>query len=90
MLYITPAEKTKPELYNPLKDSDKMALHAINTDVICMNKDAAEQAKQDAVIDFVSVYGLLGFITALPTTPELNNRKGCHTFTVYRHFGSYI
>ena len=23
MLYITPAEKAKPELYNPLKDSDK-------------------------------------------------------------------
>ena len=69
-LYITPAEKAKPELYNPLKDSDKMVLHAINTGVICMNKDATEQTKQDAVMDFVSAYGLLGFITALPTTPE--------------------
>ena len=27
VLYITPAEKAKPELYNPLKDSDKMVLH---------------------------------------------------------------
>ena len=35
-LYITPAEKAKPELYNPLKDADKMVLHAINTGVICM------------------------------------------------------
>ena len=69
-LYITPAEKAKPELYNPLKDSDKMVLHAINTGVICMNKDTDEQTKQDAVMEFISSYGLLGFMTALPTTPE--------------------
>ena len=69
-LYITPAEKAKPELYNPLKDADKMVLHAINTGVICMNKDTDEQTKQDAVIEFISSYGLLGFMTALPTTPE--------------------
>ena len=70
MLYITPVKKAKPELYNPLKDSDKMVFHAINTGVICMNKDTDEQAKQDAVMDFVSSYGLLGFMTALSTTPE--------------------
>ena len=70
VLYITPAEKAKPELYNPLKDSDKMVLHAINTGVICMNEDTDEQAKQDAVMEFVSSYGLLGFMTALSTTPE--------------------
>lgn len=69
-LYITPTEKAKPELYNPLKDSDKMVLHAINTGVICMNKDTDEQTKQDAVMEFISSYGLLGFMTALPTTPE--------------------
>ena len=47
-LYITPAEKAKPELYNPLKDSDKMVLHAINTGVVCMNKDTNDQTKQEA------------------------------------------
>ncbi len=35
-----------------------------------MNKDTDEQAKQDAVMDFISCYGLLGFMTALSTTPE--------------------
>ena len=69
-LYITPAEKAKPQLYNPLKDAESMVLHAINTGVTCMAKDAGEQTKQDAVMDFVSAYGLLGFMTALPTTPE--------------------
>lgn len=69
-MYITAAKKAKPQLYNPLKDSDKMVLHAINTGVICMNKDTNEQTKQDAVMDFISSYGLLGFMTALSTTPE--------------------
>lgn len=69
-LYITPAEKAKPELYNPLKDVESMVLHAINTGVACMAKDAKEQTKREAVMDFVSAYGLLGFMTALPTTPE--------------------
>ena len=70
VLYITPAENAKPELYNPLTDSDKMVLHAINTGAICMKQDADEQIKQDAVMNFVSSYGLLGFMTALCTTPE--------------------
>lgn len=69
-LYITPAEKAKPELYNLRKDSDKIILHAINTGIICLNKDTGEQTKQDAVMEFISSYGLLGFMTALPTTPE--------------------
>ena len=47
-----------------------MVLHAINTGVICINQDTDEQIKQDAVMNFVSSYGLLGFMTALSTTPE--------------------
>ena len=35
-----------------------------------MNQDADEQIKKNAVMDFVSSYGLLGFMTALSTTPE--------------------
>ena len=70
VLYITPAKNAKPNLYNPLTDSDEMVLHAINTGVICMNQDADEQIKKNAVMDFVSSYGLLGFMTALSTTPE--------------------
>ena len=50
--------------------ADQMVLHAINTGVICINQDTDEQIKQDAVMNFVSSYGLLGFMTALSTTPE--------------------
>ena len=69
-LYITPTKKAKPKHYNPLNDAERMVLHAINTGVTCMAEDAGEQAKRDAVMDFVSAYGLLGFMTALPTTPK--------------------
>lgn len=55
-----------------------MVLHAINTGVICMNKDTGEQTKQDAVMEFVSSYGLLGFMTALPTTPEFITYKAVY------------
>ena len=83
VLYITPAEKAKPELYNPLKDSDKMVLHAINTGVVCMNKDTNEQTKQDAVMEFVSSYGLLGFMTAQRTISSgrkaWQRKNTCHT-----------
>ena len=44
-LYITPAEKAKPELYNPLKDSDKMVLHAFR-DMIDMKKEPATYVKR--------------------------------------------
>jgi len=57
VLYITPAKNAKPELYNPLTDSDQMVLHATNTGGICMNQDADEQIKQNAFMDFVSSYG---------------------------------
>ena len=55
-----------------------MVLHAINTGVICMDKDTDEQTRQDAVMDFVSAYGLLGFMTALPTTPEFITYKAVY------------
>lgn len=67
---ITPAKNAKLEFYNPLADSDKMVLYAINTGVICMNQDVDEQIKQDTIMNFVSSYGLLGFMTALFITPE--------------------
>lgn len=35
-----------------------------------MAEDDGEQAERDAVMDFVSACGLLGFMTALSTTPE--------------------
>ena len=52
---------TKPEL---------MVLKAVNLGLICMDKNNTQEQLQNAIMDFVTDYGLLGFMTALPTTPD--------------------
>ena len=67
--YITPAAESKPEVYDPLKDAERMVLDALNVGALQMNR-RGESEVRDAVMAFVSRYGLLGFLTALPTTPS--------------------
>ncbi len=35
-----------------------------------MDKNNTQEQLQNAIMDFVTDYGLLGFMTALPTTPD--------------------
>lgn len=69
-LYIIPSPDAKVFLYNPLKDSEQMVLKAVNLGLMCMDKNNTQERLQNAVMDFVTGYGLLGFMTALPTTPD--------------------
>ena len=69
-LYITPSPDAKVSLYNPLKDSEQMVLKAVNLGLMCMDKKNTQEQLQNAIMDFVTGYGLLGFMTALPTTPD--------------------
>lgn len=67
-LYVTPAKNAKPEVYDPLKNADAMVMDAVNVGLMMMKK--AEESKiTAAIMEFVTNYGLLGLITALPTTP---------------------
>lgn len=67
--YITPSADAKPSIYNPIKAYDKLVLTAINIGTTAMNK-ASESELKEAIMDFVSEYGMLGLMTALPTTPD--------------------
>jgi len=67
--YITPATGAKPEIYDPLKDAERMVLDALNVGALQMNRKSGNEVR-DAVMEFVGRYGLLGFLTALPTTPS--------------------
>lgn len=67
--YVTPARDAKPEVYDPLKEAEQMVLDALNVGLLLMRR-AEEGEIQKAAMDFVSRYGLLGFMTALPTTPN--------------------
>ena len=67
--YITPVAEAKPEVYDPLKDVEQMVLDALNIGALQMNRKSGNEVRDD-VMEFVSHYGLLGFLTALPTTPS--------------------
>lgn len=68
-LYVMPAPKAKSVVYNPFKDVETLVLDMLNVGMLCMNK-AGDEKIQAAVMEFVGKYGLLGFMTALPTTPQ--------------------
>ena len=71
-VYVTPAPNAQPEILDPLRDSEEMVLDALNVGMLQMQKADGETVKA-AVMDFVSEYGLLGFLTALPTTPHFTD-----------------
>lgn len=81
--YIVPAAKATPKLYDPLKEAEQMVLDALNVGMLAMNR-AGEDAVQRGVMDFVSRYGLLGFMTALPTTPQFMDYEAVYLPT--NHF----
>ena len=62
-------EQAKPSIYNPIKHYEKLVLTAINIGTTAMNK-ASELTVKEAIMSFVSEYGMLGLMTALPTTPD--------------------
>jgi len=67
--YIAPTSRAKPKIYDPLKNAETMIIAALNVGMLAM-KRADEETLKQAVLDFVSEYGLLGFMTALPATPH--------------------
>ncbi|MDR2569941.1 MAG: hypothetical protein LBD23_06550 [Oscillospiraceae bacterium] len=76
-LYITPSPKSKPTIYDPLENPDVMVIDALNVGLLCMNRSAEADVKS-AVMEFVSKYGLMGFITALPTTPNFMDYEAAY------------
>ena len=67
--YITPRKDAKPDVYNPLKEAPNIVLDALNVGMLMMNR-RPEAEVQKAILEFAAHYGLLGLMTALPTTPS--------------------
>jgi hypothetical protein len=68
--YITAAPDARPTIIDPLEDAQTMVLDALNAGRLFFGKNAPEREQEAAILRFVHRYGLLGFITALPTTPK--------------------
>ena len=69
VLYLTPASNAKPSIYDPLKEMQQIVLDALNIGYLGMTKEPQEKL-QEAILSFAQKYGLLGLMTALPTTPS--------------------
>jgi len=67
--YITPADGAKPKPHNLMKESEKLVIDFLNVGLMMMRRTPEAEVK-NAVLEFVNNYGLLGFITALPTTAK--------------------
>ena len=60
--YITPAKGAKPDVYNPLNMVPDIVLDALNVGMLMMGRKPAAEVEQ-AVLKFVTRYGLLGLMT---------------------------
>ena len=67
--YIMPEKAAKPDVYTPLKESPEMVLEALNVGMLMMNRRSEDEVEK-AILAFVTHYGLLGLMTALPTMPS--------------------
>ena len=71
VLYLTPAPEAEIKLYDPLKgnNADEMVIDAVKVGMaVITGKD--REAQKHKILEFITKYGLLGFMTALPTTPK--------------------
>ena len=71
--YIMPTKDAVPSVYDPIEKAEEMVAEALNIGLKLMSsaKDFYDDERMMAEICvFAEKYGLLGFMTGLPTTPE--------------------
>ena len=68
--YITAAPDARPQIIDPLEDAQALVLEALNVGRLYFGDDIPESKRESALLQFVHHYGLLGLMTALPTTPK--------------------
>ena len=66
--YVTAAENAKPTVYAPTENIERAVLDALNVGMLSVLRKPDGKIRK-AVMKFVSRHGLLGLMTALPTTP---------------------
>ena len=69
ILYLTPKPMAVPSVYDPMKEAETLVVDALNVGRLAMKRGDEDELKE-AILGFVTRYGLLGFMTGLPTTPE--------------------
>lgn len=68
-LYLKPTKTAQPSIYDPIRDYQQLVLDAVNIGRMKSQKKTATEI-QKSIQQFAVKYGLLGLMTALPTTPN--------------------
>jgi hypothetical protein len=76
--YVTPSMAAKATYYDPLTVADEIVVDALNIGMLCINSYPDESKIEAAILDFCGKYGLLGFMPALPTTPDFWEDDAVH------------
>ena len=66
--YIIPSENAEMKTYRPMKDGEQLVIDTINLGLHLMRNK--KEKNHNEIIEYVRRYGLLGIMTALPTTAE--------------------
>jgi hypothetical protein len=69
-LYVTSAMSSTIRASDPITNAKDLIVDALNVGLRCVNHAHGGMKIEKAVLDFCSKYGLLGFMTALPSTPD--------------------
>jgi len=68
--YVTPAMSAKIYDYDPLQSPVGIVVDALNVGLLCVKPTRNQAPAEKAILGFCAKYGLLGFMCALPTTPD--------------------
>jgi hypothetical protein len=71
--YIAPTVDATVNIYDPLKIADEIVVDALNIGIQCVRQTPDELKISEDMLAFAAKYGLLGFMTALPTTPDFTS-----------------
>ena len=67
--YLLPTKNAKPKPYDPMKEAENIVLAAMDIGMMLFRKKPAAEVRA-AMREFACKYGLLGIMTALPTTSK--------------------
>ena len=68
-LYLLPTKDAKPNPYDPMKEAEGIVLAAMDIGMLLFRRKPETEVR-DAMRKFACEYGLLGIMTALPTTAK--------------------
>ena len=69
ILYLLPTAEAQPRPYDPMKTAETLVMDAMDIGLMCFQKKSDTEIKS-AIREYACKYGLLGIMTALPTTAK--------------------